>query len=156
MATRSASLRKFLATLPEDGEPHICPPGCRVDHDAKYANRPRVKMVPRQPSKTPKQLALIGIACPGSETPTVKALMKHARMYGSHGVDDIARLHCLEMPPEFEQLPKRLAVRKSAKGVPRRTQAKNLLALGHSWTVIEDTLDLPRSVSSALRKELCA
>lgn len=159
--TRLQKLNEFRATLPaEDSELQICPPDCKVDHDAQYPNWMRGEM-PEAPKQEVLPTKLVGVEVPGCKQLTVKSLMQHSRLYGKSNVLEIATLYGIEMPAAFEKMqevPQRYArpSKPKAKRTPLRDQALALMEKGHPWVVIEDTLNLSRPASMRLKEELVA
>lgn len=167
MASRESKLRVFRATLPtEDSELVICPPDCKVDHDAKYPDWVRgIAKTMVGPPKPKFKLALVGIEVPGSPALTAKSLMKHAMLYGRDGIEETAKIYEISLPAQFAAVPsKSLRVHKAQaraknskmKDLSMADKARQLIELGHPWAAIEDVLNLSRAAGVELRKEVAA
>lgn len=135
-----------MTEIPAD----ICPPGCTVDHDAKWRTELATET---QASQGGTKSALVGYL---EERPTAKQLILHARRYGPEGVQEIADAYGIELGTDLSEFadPHQQKLQRRARPVPKKQQAQVLLDLGNPWSAIEDTLDLSRSDSARLKEEL--
>lgn len=120
-----------------EGKLQICPPNCKVNHDAKQFSTKR------------RYLDTVEGLPPA---PTTKDLEKHAKKFGPESVQEEADRSGNKVDLTGYESKKRIKPRRES----RKVSAKKMLDEGTSWTIIEDVLDLPLSVSKRLKKELGA
>lgn len=130
----------------------ICPPDCKVDHDAIYAEERKLLASERKVKDV--KLKVMEACFPGIEV-TAKKLLNHSKLFGSAGIQEIADMFGVVLPEGWDDSAK-VIVRKVKQTKTRKQAAQDLIDMGHRWSIIEEVLDLPTSVSKRLREQLGA
>lgn len=165
--SRVAKINKFReqAQIDLEGETHICPPGCRVQHDAKWTTYKSPVVVKQKPMVkiSPYKNYWVGVKwynVEGEEIESIppirKRLEHHARMHGPVEVQAVADFFAVPVDiAEFKDPSAAIKAKKrKSRPVPKTAQALTLVQRGVPWTEIEDHLNLNRYSSAKLKMEL--
>lgn len=170
-SSRAAKIKSFRLQAqipPDDSEPEICPPGCKIWHDdGKWpgaAKKPApTAIVSSAPKISPYKNYWVGLKWCDEEgkelpevEPTKKRLEHHARMHGPVDVQAVADFFGVVVDiAEFKDPSVAVKAKKrKSRPVPKLTQAKVLVDRGVPWTEVEDHLNLNRYTSAKLKMEL--